>query len=526
METSTTSTDLILAIDVGTQSTRAALVDLQGEIRHIVKTPAEPHFSPQPGWAEQDVESFWHIVATSCRQVLRDAGRDADRIMAATITTQRATYINVDAQGVALRPAIVWHDQRRASTEGIIPSLAVPLLKLLKAHRLVDFAVGYCRSNWIRQNQPDIWERTHKYLCLSGYLTYRLTDEFRDSVGNIIGTMPFDVKRSDWARRWDPKYHLFHVEAEKLPDLVQPGEVLGHITEEASAATGIEAGLPLVAASNDKACEMLGAGSRQPADAFVSYGTIATTNTPNSNYVELKRLLPPFPSAIPGQYYSEVAVTRGLWMVSWFKEEFGLQERLQEQDDGVAPEVRFDELVTAVPPGSMGLLLQPYWTPGPDLETYAKGSIIGFGDIHTRAHMYRAIIEGLAYALKEGAQLTARKNGVEMKRVFVSGGGSQSQQILQVTADVFNLPVVRPHTHETSVVGAAIVAAVGMGAYPDFQSAVAAMTHVERVVTPIPENAALYAELYERVYLKMYDRLVPLFKDIQEITGYPRRDPG
>ncbi len=521
MEPTATSDDLILTIDVGTQSTRAAVVDLVGEILHIVKTPAEPYFSDQPGWAEQHADYYWNIVAKSCQQVLSDAGTDVERIAAVAITTQRGTYVNVDAQGTALRPAIVWLDQRKASSEGIIPSKSVPLLKLLKIHHLVDFAVGYSRSNWIRQNQPSIWDQTHKFLCLSGYLTHQLTGQFRDSVGNIIGTMPFDVKRSDWAHRWDPKHRMFRVEAQKLPELVKVGEILGHITEEASAITGIKAGLPLIAASNDKACEMLGAGSRQPADAFISYGTIATINTHNRDYVELKRLLPPYPSAIPDEYYSEIGVTRGLWMVSWFKEEFGLQERLQEADDGVRPEVRFDELIKEVPPGSMGLMLQPYWTPGPDLETYAKGSIIGFGDVHTRAHMYRAIIEGLAYALKEGAQLTAKKNGVEMKRVFVSGGGSQSDQILQVTADIFNLPVVRPHTHETSIIGAAIDAAVGMGAHPDFESAVTSMTRVGRVFEPIPKNAELYAKLYERVYLKMYDRLLPLFKEIQEITGYP-----
>ena len=513
--------DLILAIDVGTQSTRAAIVDLRGEILHMAKTPAEPYFSARPGWAEQQPDYYWQIVCTSCRQVLAEAGPLADRIAAVTLTTQRATFINVDRDGNALRPAIVWLDQRRANGAEVIPALAVPFLKLFKVHHLLEFAAEYCRSNWIRQNQPEIWEKTHKFLCLSGYLTHRLTGEFRDSAGNIIGTMPFDVKRFAWARRWDPKRRLFPIEDEKLPELVNPGDLLGHITRAASAATGIAAGLPVIAGANDKGCEMLGAGCLKPTTAFISYGTIATINTQNRNYVELQRMLPPYPSAIPGQFYSEIGVTRGLWMVSWFKQEFGLQERLQADGDGVQPEMLFDELIRGVPPGSMGLVLQPYWTPGPDLETYTKGSIIGFGDVHTRAHLYRAIIEGLVYALKEGAQLTAQKNGVEMTSVRASGGGSQSDEILQVTADVFGLPVHRPHTHETSVVGAAIDAAVGMKFFPDFQSAVAGMTRVSRVFEPIGDNVEIYRKLYERVYLKMYDRLLPLFKEIQEITGYP-----
>ena len=321
------------------------------------------------------------------------------------------------------------------------------MLKLLKLDGLVEFATTYCRSNWIRQNQPQIWERTHKFLCLSGYLTHRMTGEFRDSSGNIIGTMPFDVKRLRWARKGDPKRRLFFVEDEKLPVLVRPGELLGQVSARAAAETGLAPGLPVIAASNDKGCEMLGAGCLAPDTGFISLGTIATLNTQNPNYVELRRMMPPFPSAIPGQFYTEVGVTRGLWMVSWFKQEFGLHEQLLARSEGTQPETYFDELIRTVPPGSMGLVLQPYWTPGPELAAYAKGSIIGFGDVHTRAHLYRAIIEGLAYALKEGALLTQKKNGVAMRCVRASGGGSQSNALMQITADVFGLPVERPHTH-------------------------------------------------------------------------------
>lgn len=208
-------------------------------------------------------------------------------------------------------------------------------------------------------------------------------------------------------------------------------------------------------------------------------------------------------------------------MVSWFKQEFGLQERLLAMDREAQPEELFEELIRDVPPGSMGLVLQPYWTPGPELASYAKGSIIGFGDIHTRAHLYRAIIEGLVFALKEGAQLTEEKNQVPMTQVRASGGGSQSDSIMQVTADVFGLPAQRPHTHETSVVGAAIDAAVGLKFFPDFDQAVNAMTRVRDVFEPIENNVDVYRKLYDRVYLKMYKKLLPLFKEIQRITGYP-----
>lgn len=521
MKYSSTRGELILSIDAGTQSIRAALVDLAGQIHSLVKIPIEPYFSDHPGWAEQQPEYYWQMLCETCRKLLERADDAKGGLVAVTLTTQRGTYINVDRHGKSLRPAILWLDIRKASAKGILEPALIPFLKTAKLYDLVNYAVQYCRSNWIRQNQPGIWDKTHKFLGVSGYLTHRLTGEFRDSAGGIVGTMPFDVKTFNWAAKEEITWKLFPMEEEKLPELVMPGDLLGHITEKAAKETGIPRGLPLIAASNDKACEILGAGCLTPDTACVSFGTIATINSQIQDYVELRPLMAPYASAIPLQFYTEVGVTRGFWMVSWFKQEFGLQEQLQAKESGVQPEELFEDLIREVPPGSMGLVLQPNWTPGPEIATYAKGAVIGFGDIHKRPHLYRAIIEGILFALKEGAELTQEKNGVPMTRVMASGGGSQSKAVMQITADVFGLPAKRPHTHETSVVGAAIDAAVGLKFFPDFTQAVGAMTRVRDTFEPIKDNVEIYDKLYERVYLKMYRKLLPLFREIQRITGYP-----
>ena len=172
--------------------------------------------------------------------------------------------------------------------------------------------------------------------------------------------------------------------------------------------------------------------------------------------------MPPYPGALPGTYNTEVMVYRGFWMVSWFKKEFGLREQQIARERGIAPEALFDELIRDVPPGSMGLTLQPYWSPGINTDADAKGAIIGFGDVHTRAHIYRAILEGLGYGLKEGLLVLQKRNKVPITSLRVSGGGSQSDAALQITADIFDLPAERPHTYETSALGAAIDAAVGL----------------------------------------------------------------
>jgi len=500
---------------------RAGLVDLAGNIHHLVKTAIEPYFSDQPGWAETDPEYYWRNLCDTCKKTLAAAGPLASRIVAVTLATQRSTYVNVDREGNPLRPAIVWMDLRKADIKKVLPSVTFPVLKALGLYGLVEYAVQYSRSNWLKQNQPEIWDKTHKFLFLSGFLTHRLVGEFKDSVGSVIGTLPFDVKKGNWAGKLDPKWRLFPLEADKLPELIPPGQLLGAVTRRAAEETGIREGLPLYAASNDKACDILGSACLTPERACISFGTTATINTQNEKYVELRPLLPPYPSAIPGQFYSEVSVVRGLWMVSWFKEEFGLQERLQARESGAEPEELLEKLLKDVPAGSMGLVCQPYWTPGPELAPATKGAVIGFGDIHTRAYLYRAIIEGLVFALKDGAELTEKKNKVPITEVRVTGGGSKSDSIVQITADVFGLPVSRPHTNETSALGAAIDAAVGLKLFPDFPSAVGAMSRVERVFEPVPKNRELYHELYQRVYLKMYKQLLPLYREVRAITGYP-----
>jgi sugar (pentulose or hexulose) kinase len=307
-----------------------------------------------------------------------------------------------------------------------------------------------------------------------------------------------------------------------LPELVPPTERLGELTASAAAVLGLPAGTPVVSAAADKACEVLGSGALEPHIGSLSYGTTATINTTQRRYVEAVPLVPPYPAAVPGAYSLEVQVYRGYWLVDWFKRQFGAREVAQADELGIAPEALFDDLVRATEPGSMGLLIQPTWTPGVRIPgPEAKGAMIGFGDVHTRAHLYRAILEGLAYALREGGERAAGRAKTPLRELRVSGGGAQSPAAVQLTADIFGLPTGRPHTHETSGLGAAIDAAVGLGLHASIESAVADMTHLAETVEPDPARHRLYEELYQRVYRKMYDRLKPLYEDIMKITGYP-----
>lgn len=516
--------DIILAIDGGTQSIRALLFDPQGNLLAKARLPIRPYFSQQPGWAEQHPEYYWECLSQVCQELWRGTDIPRQALAGVALTTQRGSVVNVDQDGKALRPAMLWLDQRR--TPGLKPvggwwGLA---FRLSGMSETVAYLQAEAEANWIRANQPEIWQKTHKYLFLSGYLTFRLVGRFVDSAGCQVGYMPFDYKKLRWAGSSDWKWLAVPMDPDLLAELVPPTGLLGEITSQASQATGIPAGLPLVAAASDKACEVIGAGCLKPNIGCLSYGTTATLTTTHERYIEPIPLIPPYPSAVPGAYCLEAQIFRGFWMVSWFKQEFGLHEQHLAEQRGIEPEALFDELVAQVPPGALGLVLQPYWSPGIKIPgPEAKGAIIGFGDVHTRAHLYRAILEGLAYALREGKERSERRSRIRIDELRVSGGGSQSDAAMQVTADIFALPTGRPHVYETSGLGAAIDAMVGLGIHLGFESAINDMTRLSQVFEPDPHVRLIYDGLYRKVYRQMYRRLQPLYERIREITGYPEK---
>ena len=514
----------ILAIDAGTQSIRAVLIDLQGNICDIVKTPIEAYYSKQAGYAEQDTVYLWEQLCYTTKKLFSETKINPKSIKGMSITTQRGTIVNIDKDGKALRPAIIWLDQRKAKVDDWPKGLTKVGLKALGLYESIEHAIKDGESNWIRQNEPEIWKKTYKHTYLSGFFNLRLTGKHIDSIGNMVGYMPFDYKKQRWSKPGDMNAKLFPIEAEKLVDLVKPSELLGHITKEAAKQTGIPEGMPVIAAAADKACEVLGSGCISPEIACLSYGTTATIETVNPKYIEVIKFFPSYPSALPNHFNTEVMIYRGYWMINWFKNEFGHKEIELSKQTGKTAEELFDEMIKEIPAGSMGLTLQPYWSPGtkiPGIE--AKGAVIGFGDVHTRAHLYRSILEGLTYALKEGAMRTEKRTGVMIKKLRVSGGGSQSENALQMTADIFNMPVEKPHTYETSALGAAINCAVGLKLYPSFDAAIKKMCRTSETYLPNPKNRDIYADLYSKVYKKMYKRLQPLYKEIREITDYPTK---
>ncbi|MDO5769876.1 MAG: FGGY-family carbohydrate kinase, partial [Psychrobacter sp.] len=421
-----------LAIDNGTQSVRALIFDQFGTEIAKARVPIEPYFSEQAGYAEQHAEYYWQKLGEACQQLWQSSGIRPDQIAGVSLASQRYTMICLDKDKQPLRPAIVWMDQRQGEPNDL--GLLSPVSKLIGLGQLVDEAQHKARCNWLAHHEPEIWAKTAHYVNLSVYLTFKLTDQLVDSTGHALGYLPYDYKAQAWFKPSNLKWRLFSCRLEQMPKLIAPSERLGAITPAAAAATGLIAGTPMIAAASDKACEALGSAGLSADTACLSFGTTATINTTSKDYIEVLKHMPSYTAAAPGYYNHEYMVYRGFWMVSWFKEQFAHYEAELAKHQGIDTEKLLDQAVKDIPAGCMGLMMQPYWSPGvrhPGLE--GKGALIGFGDVHTRAHVYRAILEGLAYELKLGFDTIEKRTRKPIRHLRVSGGGSQSDSAMQLT---------------------------------------------------------------------------------------------
>ncbi len=513
--------EYVLTIDCGTQSVRALIFNKQGTLVVKEKIEFEPYYSHNPGWAEQDPELYWESVCKATQKLKKENPELWDSIIGVSATTQRDTGVFVDKDGNVLRPAITWLDQRMAKCSEPLPILDNLMFSTVGMQKTIDLVRKKSKANWVKENQPEIWEKTHKYLQVSGYFTFKLTGRMADSVASQVGHIPYDYKKKSWPKsNINYRWNVFGIDRDRLPELVEPGTIVGSITEKAAEETGIKAGTPFVISGSDKSCETLGVGCLDERSASISFGTTATIQTTTDKYYEPIQFFPSYTAVVPGRYNPEIEINRGYWMISWFKKEFSSREVHEAKERNIQPEELLNELLGKIPPGSHGLMLQPYWGAAHKLPE-AKGAILGFGDVHTRAHIYRSIIEGINYALIEGAEKIEKKSKKRLEKIMLSGGGSQSDTICQITADMFNRPVYKGTTYEASGLGAAISCMVGLGIYKSYEEAVKGMVHYSKEFLPNNANAGVYSELYNRVYTKIYSKLRSLYKEIQDITKYP-----
>lgn len=519
--------EALLAIDCGTQSIRAIAFDAAGQTLATSQVALEMNRTTQPGHAELDVETVWAALSEACQTLWREHPTVKFSLRAVAVTSQRGTVVPLDAACRPLAPAMSWMDRRRADRVPPLPPMWRALFAVARAGDVVRHLQREAEVNWWAEHEAAMLGRAHKVMLLSGFLNWRLSGRCADATAAQVGYLPFDYRRQAWCRPSDWRWKALALSPQQCPELVPAAQAIGAVCAGAAEQTGIPLGLPLIAAGADKACEVLAAGALAPGVACVSAGTSISISVGTRRYVETLPFSPAYPAAAPGMYCSEIQTHCGFWMVRWFLDEFGQSERLAARQKGVSPEAVFDALAASVPAGAAGLMLQPHWSPGvrhPAAD--ARGSVIGFGPEHGRAHLARAILEGQAHAMREGRDLLERATGQRVERLVIVGAASRSDLAMQIMADVIGVSAVRLHTAEAAALGAAIDASVGAGLHADLSTATSAMAHTGRLFTPQPNDSALYDRLHRQVYQPMYGRLAPLFASLGRIIRPRGFGPG
>ena len=504
---------LALTIDFGTQSVRVTIFNKQGDMLAMKRKVYEPTYhSEKPGYAEHDASFYWENLRDVTQQLKRDEPELLSQVTTSAMTAFRGTAIMLDAKKKPVRKVILWLDQRMATFEpfSVFHNIAYRFLGLYQTAKLNSKRT---MARWVRQNEPDTWKKVKYYVALSTYFNFLLTGELTDSAANMIGHYPLDFITSKWYKPSHIKAAIFNIPISMLVPLKKPGEILGRISKEASLYLGLPQGLPIYAAGPDKAAETLGTGCLTNDVANLSYGTSVSMTIPSKKYIEPEPFLPGYPSSLPNLYNIEVHINRGYWMISWFRDNFAHKETAEAMIDKMAVEEKLNEQMMKIPPGSEGLVLSPYWGPGLR-RPEAKGAIIGWSDVHTKVHLYRAIVEGVAFGIQEGFIGMQKRMKHRVKEIRVSGGGSKSDAICQITADIFNLPVSRVQTNETSSLGTAVAAFLASKDFNSPEEAVASMVRVTQAFTPNQEAGKRYAYLYKKVYAKIYPKLIGLYRDL------------
>jgi xylulokinase len=489
---------LFLGIDVSTTATKALLMDASGNVLSVAMSEY-PYETPRPLWTEQHPDRWWQATVTSVRQVLARAGLDAADVKGVGLTGQMHGLVLLDAAGQVLRPAILWNDQRTgAQCQEIRNRLGrARLIQITGNDALTGFTAP--KILWVRENEPDVYARTAHVLLPKDYVRYRLTGEFAADRAGGSGTILFDLARRNWSQE---VLDALDIPVGWLPRTYEGPEITGALSAAAAQATGLKAGIPVVAGGGDQAAGAVGVGAVEPGIVALALGTsgvvFASTAQP---VIEPEGRLHAFCHAMPGRWHLMGVMLSAAGSLRWYC-------------DAVAPGTDFDTLlqpVTSVPPGSEGLLFLPYLTgertPHPD--PLARGAFVGLTVRHTQAHLTRSVLDGVGFGLRDSFELMRSAGLASIAQVRITGGGSRSTIWRQILADVLDTELVTVNTTEGAAYGAALLAATGTGIYPDVASACAAVVHVTGSSEPGPAGA-VYQDRYS-VYRELYPALRPCF---------------
>ncbi|HZW31005.1 MAG TPA: FGGY-family carbohydrate kinase [Isosphaeraceae bacterium] len=496
---------LLLGLDVGTQSLRAALVDEHGRTVAYGVAPIETTF-PKPTWAEQQPAEWWSAAGTAVRAALEQGSIAAEQVAAIGLDCTACTVVACDADGQPLRPALLWMDQRAFREAAEISATGHPILRYVSGRVSPEWMLP--KALWLKRNEPEIYHRAGRIVEGTDWMMFRLTSEWTLSLNHVAVKWNYARPDGGWPIDLHQAVDLGDLRA-KWPEAIVPlGGGAARLSPAAAGALGLPAGIPVAQGGIDAYLGMLGLGATQDGDVAVIVGSSTCHLAQSRAGVFGSGAAGCYPDAtVEGLYTLEAGQTATGSILDWFRRHFAGNEQREAERRGVPVYQVLDERAAAVPPGSEGLVVRDDWqgNRSPYKDPSARGAIVGLSLAHGSGHIFRAIYEATACGTRHILE-DAAAHGLRVERIFLGGGGARSSVWLQIHADILQKPVHLARETEACALGSAMAAAVAAGIYPDFDAAARAMVAIERVVEPNPAHAGVYDELFGR-YVELYRRL-------------------
>jgi xylulokinase len=503
----------LMGIDVGTTGTRAVVVRPDGHVMGAATGDHQPMRMEKPGWAEQDPEDWWRATVLAVRSVIDQTGVKCSEIAAIGLSGQMHGVVLLDGASTVLRPALIWCDQRsQQQCDWITSQVGEERLRRLALNpALTGFSAP--KLLWVRDHEPAVYERAKHFLLPKDYVRLRLTGEFASDVSDASGTLLLDVTRRNWSREI---LSALAIDPALLPAVHESTEVTGSVSNATALLTGLKAGTPVAAGAGDQAASAVGNGVVSPGLTSATLGTSGVIFT----YTDKPKLDPKgrihtFCHAVPGKWHV-MGVTQGAGLsLRWFRDELGAAESWYARQVGADPYELILREAEEAPPGSSGLLFLPYLMGErtPHLDPHARGMWFGLTAAHSRAHLIRSILEGVAFSLRDSLEIFAELE-IPVSEIRASGGGSRSGLWRQIQADIYGREVVSLREAEGSAFGAALLAGVARETYDSVDEAAREAIQVREHIRPDGGNARLYGKQYE-----VYRQLYPAVRDLAHELG-------
>jgi xylulokinase len=503
----------LLGIDVGTQSTRVALIDPSGKV-HALHASPNRLVTPRQGWGEEDPEEWWDGVVAGIRSVLAQAGASGGEVLGIGCDAQMHATVPIGATGELLSRAVqLWCDKRGASlVEDFLANPSSARAARIAGSPPVAAWIGF-KILWLQRNQPEVYRKTWKFLSGAGFINYRLTGEAAMDWSEASGSFLLDSQTLRWSEELAA---CLGIDLDKLPRVAASSEVIGQVSAAAARLTGLQAGTPVVAGAGDMLCMLVASGLAEPGYALDITGTASDMVV----YVPAPVTDPPLMNlhhALPGWTPFGIAEAGG-GSLKWLKDEFCQAEVQQARAEGRDVYAVLNEKAARVEPGCEGLLYLPYLMGERVLGSpYSRGVFFGLTPRSDVGALVRSVMEGVTFELRRTLELVEAA-GNPVSAVYTAGGGARSRLWSQIKADIYHKPVITLAESEGGILGSAILAGAGVGVYPDVPNGVRACVRVEEKLQPDPTNYARYDALYT-LFKDLHDQLQPAFGKLSKIAS-------